>query len=67
VFYSKQISLISRVSQGGAGKVKPPWKNFPAKNLKGGPRLKFTSLDFLRNLRENLKRGDQSKFFGLNS
>jgi hypothetical protein len=42
--------------RGGVGGVAPPGKNFFGKNLKGGTKVKFT-LDFLRNLRENLKGG----------
>jgi hypothetical protein len=51
------FSRINRVSQGGVQiGCSPPWKNFSVKNLKGGTKVKtYSPLDFLRNLRENLK------------
>jgi hypothetical protein len=62
--------------------VQPPWKNFSEKISKGDQGKIYPPLDFLRNLGENLKggtkgyfdlsrekpsRGDQRKFFVLNS
>jgi hypothetical protein len=51
-------------ARGGCRQGVAPWKNFPAKKISKGTKVKIysPSLHFLRNLRENIKGGTKGNF-----